>query len=94
MVTDLQILAISLLSVLGAVTTATLGWLESDEPFNPRKYVASLLRATIAGLITALGFSTVTTIDAWDYIVAYLAGAGVDVFGHRIAGNLRRRVTT
>ena len=89
MLTSLEISAIALVSVLGAVVSATLGWLESGEDFDTRKYAASVLRAVIAGLVFAYGFSTFEEATPWLYLAAFLGGAGVDVLGHRAAGTLR-----
>jgi len=86
MLSNIQIVTLSALSVLGAIVSATLGWLESGEPFDGRKYASSVLRAIVAGLVSALGFSTVTSVEPWDYIIAFLGGAGVDVIGKRASG--------
>ena len=93
MVSELEILAIAVVSVLGAVVSATLGWLESEESFDMRKYSASLIRAVFAGLVNAFGFSTVQQIDMWMYIVAFLGGAGIDVLGHRASETMRARLS-
>lgn len=81
-------LLLALAAVLGALFSAALGWLDSGEPFNGRKFMSSILRAIVAGLITAGGFITTgaEVVLLWDYFVAFLVGAGIDVFGHRLAG--------
>jgi len=91
MVATLQILAVTILSILGALFTASLGWLESGEAFVPRKFAASILRAVIAGFVSALGFSTIQIIGPWEYIVAFLTGAGIDVIGNRASGALKAK---
>jgi len=89
--TDINILLLALLSILGALFSAALGWLDSGEPFVPRKFTASILRAIIAGVISALGFSTLETAGPWEYLLAFLSGAGIDVFGNRISGAIASR---
>lgn len=82
---DTQITLI-LLTVLGAIVVAILGWIDSGEPFNPRKFGASMIRAVFAGFISALIFQGTTDATTFTYLCAFLIGAGVDVTGHRIAG--------
>ncbi len=79
-----------LVTVIGAIFVAILGWGESGEPFDARKFGCSLGRAIIAGLIAAMAFQDIQEITAWTYLVAFLLGAGVDVAGHRASGVLRR----
>lgn len=75
-----------LVTVFGAICAAVLGWAESGEIFNPRKFAASIGRAIIAGLLSSLLFQGVTEITIWLFVLALLTGAGVDVVGHRGAG--------
>jgi hypothetical protein len=86
-----SILLLTFLSIVGALFSAVLGWLDSGEPFAPKKFTASILRAVIAGIVSALGFSTLETVAYWDYALAFLAGAGIDVFGNRISGAIASR---
>jgi hypothetical protein len=91
---DIQIVILAFASVLGALTAASLGWLESGEPFNGRTFTSSILRAIIAGIISAGGFSTIVSPAIWDYITAFLAGVAIDVGGNRIAGAISARKAT
>ncbi len=77
-----------LLTVLGAIFVAILGWAESGEPFNPRKFASSMARALLAGFVSALIFAGTTDATIFTYLSAFLIGAGVDVTGHRIAGTI------
>jgi len=79
-----------LLTVLGAITVAILGWIDSGEPFNPRKFASSLLRAVFAGFVSALIFEGTTEATTFTYLSAFLIGAGIDVAGHRLAGTLNQ----
>jgi len=89
--TETNIMLLTFLSIVGALFSAALGWLDSGEDFVPRKFTSSILRAIIAGIISALGFSTIENIAIWDYFLAFLAGAGIDVFGNRAAGAIAAR---
>ncbi|MDO8636422.1 MAG: hypothetical protein Q7R34_09315 [Dehalococcoidia bacterium] len=79
-------LYIALAALLGGLVAALLGWLESNEPFNYRKFSGSAIRALVAGAVFAAGFVLSGTIGILDLLYAFLGCAGVDVFGNRIAG--------
>ena len=81
-------LYISLAAVIGGLTVALLGWMESSDPFNLRKFGGSAIRALIAGAIFAAGYEISDKLGWLDLFYAFLAGAGVDVIGNRIAGKL------
>jgi len=79
-----------LLTVIGAIAVAILGWIESGEPFDQKKFTASMGRAVLGGLLAALIFQGVENPDIWTYVSALLIGAGIDVTGHRLAGTLNQ----
>ncbi len=79
-------LYIALAALLGGLVAALLGWLESSEPFNYRKFCGSAIRSLVAGAIFAAGYALSGTIGILDLLYAFLGGAGVDVIGNRIAG--------
>jgi drug/metabolite transporter (DMT)-like permease len=79
-------LYIALAGLSGGLVAALLGWLESGEPFNPRKFGGSVIRALVAGVIFAVGYQLVDGTSILDLLYAFLGGAGVDVLGNRIAG--------
>ncbi len=76
---------IALAALLGGLAAALLGWLESGEPFNPRKFGGSLIRSLIAAAIFAAGYQS-GSVGVIDLLYAFLGGAGVDVIGNRISG--------
>ena len=78
-------LYIALASLSGGLAAALLGWLESGEPFNPRKFGGSVIRALIAGSVFAVGYHLADGLSILDLLYAFLGGAGVDVLGNRIA---------
>ena len=79
-------LYIALAGLSGGLVAALLGWLESGEPFNPRKFGGSGIRVLIAGIIFAVGYQLSGPLGISDLFYAFLGGAGVDVLGNRIAG--------
>jgi hypothetical protein len=87
----MPVLTIALTAFTGGVASAVLGWLDSHEPFHARKLTASVVRALFAGGIFALGYQFKDGVSNIDLIYAFLAGAGVDVLGNRIAGAIRNR---
>lgn len=90
MLTTIEVLALAFLSVVGALFSAVLGWLDSGDPFNARKFTSSILRAIIAGIIFAAGsFAGLETVVIWDYFVAFVGGAGIEVVGNRLAGAIK-----
>jgi hypothetical protein len=81
-------LYVALAALTGGLAAALLGWLESGEPFNPRKFGGSGIRALIAAVIFAVGYQLSNGIGLLDLFYAFLGGAGVDVLGNRISGKL------
>jgi hypothetical protein len=79
-------LYIALVALLGGLVAAFLGWLESGEPFDPRKFGGSGIRALVAGIIFAVGYQLSGSVTLLDLFYAFLGGAGVDVLGNRISG--------
>ena len=80
-------LYIALAALLGGMVAALLGWLESSEPFNYRKFCGSAIRSLVAGAIFAAGYALSGTIGILDLLYAFLGGAGVDVIGNRFTGS-------
>lgn len=76
-------LSIIAAAALGAVTSALLGWLDSGQPFNPRKFAYSAVHAVVAAGAAAAALTDGTIAGL---IAAFLAGAGVDAVGNRIKG--------
>ncbi len=81
-------LCIALFALLGGLVAALLGWLESGEPFDERKFGGSAIRALIAGIIFAVGYQVTEYFGVVDLFYAFLGGAGVDAIGNRIGGKL------
>lgn len=91
---NLTLFCVTLTAILGTLTAALLGWLDSGEPFNGRKFAASTLHAVVAGIVIVVGYSFRTSVDWFDYLIVFLSGAGVDVTLNRISGAIASRTKT
>jgi hypothetical protein len=87
---DLGILYVSLAAGAGAVVAGILGWLESGEAFSAKKYLPTILRAALAAILAAVATPIVAPIGWVVIISAFVAGAGIDVIGHRVAAAIRK----
>lgn len=85
----MEILFVAVAAFGGGIAAAVMGWLESGEVFIGRKFTASVIRALVAGGVFAVGYTLVGNISIMDIIIAFCAGAGVDVLGNRVAGSIR-----
>ncbi len=67
---------------LGGIVSSLLGWLGTTEPFEPRKFCASALKAFVAALAAAVGGSLIPPVGTLALVLmcitAFLAGVGVD----------------
>lgn len=80
---------------LGGFTLSALGWLESGEPFNPRKNVAAIMVSTMTGLIATVAlvqtelFTNPDTPE-WQLVIAFAtifgASAGFGSMGRKAVG--------
>jgi len=91
---NLTLFCVTLTAILGTLTAAVLGWLDSGEPFNGRKFASSILHAVVAGVVIVIGYSFRTSVDWFDYLIVFLSGAGVDVTLNRISGAIASRNAT
>ena len=89
---EIELVILFLASVLGAVTTSSLGWLDSGYAFDARKFVPGLIRGIIAAIMVFIPASQGylgTTLGLPVILGALLAGMGVDVAVNRLAGILK-----
>ena len=75
----------------GGIAAALLGWIDSAEPFQSRKFGSSVIRALIAGVVFAVGYSFANGLTTIDIGIAFLGGAGIDVLGNRAVGAIKMR---
>lgn len=89
----MEVLWIGLLAFAGGVMAALLGWCESKQPFNAKKFGSSAIRALLAGFGIAIAYNFQNFLTPLDLVAAFLSGAGVDAVGNRIGGILRKPKT-
>ncbi len=87
----MDILCVMVSAFVGGLFAATLGWLDSGDVFIGRKFISSVIRALVASGVFAIGYQLIGTVSIMDIIIAFVAGAGVDCLGNRIAGSIRRQ---
>jgi len=88
---EIELLVLFIATVLGAVTTSGLGWLDSGVAFDARKFVPGVIRGIVAAIIVFIPASAGylgSTLSLVTILGAFVAGMGVDVVGNRIAGIL------
>lgn len=88
----MDLLYVSLAAVGGGVLAGLLGWFSSGISFSARTFAPTVLRALMAGGAIALAYNYVGDVASiTDIVVAFMAGAGMDVVGHRAAGSIISR---
>ena len=67
---------VGLLAAIGAILHGIGAWLDSQEPFNPRLFLKTVITAVVAGAVFAGGYTLIEeTPGTKDYLIAFLAGA-------------------
>ena len=87
----MNIIWIAASAFAGGIGAAVLGWLDSGEAFAVRKFSASVVRALVAAVLLAVGYTFTDGLTLIDIGIAFCGGAGVDVIGNRISGAIRAR---
>lgn len=82
----MELIFIAAAAFAGGVLAALLGWLDSKEDFDPRKFGKSLGFALLAALGFAITYSLTGNIGVRDIFLAILGGAGWDVLTNRALG--------
>ena len=84
MATELQMILIIAITIFGGIISAVLGWADSGDPWDARKFITSTVRSAIGAGLLAFGFQGVTDVTIWVYLSAFMTGAGFDVIGKRL----------
>lgn len=82
----MNLVLIAVAAFVGGMLAAFLGWLDSHEPWDSRKFGKSMGFAILSALGFAIGYSFSNSIGARDIFIAILAGAGVDAISNRAIG--------
>ncbi len=88
----MNIIWVAVSAFIGGLIAAALGWVDSGEPFAPRKFASSVVRAVIAAIVFAVAFNYSNHLSPLDILYAFLGGAGVDCIGNRISGAIRSNI--
>lgn len=88
---DIVWIAVSALG--GGTTAALLGWLESQESFVPKKFMGSVVRALVAAVGFAVGYSYANGVTGLDIAIAFCGGAGFDMLGKTAIGAVRAGIS-
>jgi len=88
----MNVILVGASALVGGMVAAVLGWLDSGEVFEARKFSASIVRALIAGVVFAVGYTYTNSLSPIDIGIAFVGGAGVDVLGNRISGAIKARL--
>ena len=85
------IIWIALAGFCGAITLSMLGWLNSGEAFEPRKFIGSLLTAVITAITiaTTVGYTEDATLI--EIFMAFLMGAGADASRKAVSDAIRNK---
>jgi hypothetical protein len=77
--TGLELLLVILFTVAGALLVSLAGFISSGEKFDLRKFTASAIRTAIAAVATSLTFTFTPPFQPVYLVLAFLAGAGIEV---------------
>ena len=89
---DNALLYIAGVAFIGGITSALLGWLDSNEAFNIRKFTYSIVHSIVAGVGFALTYPYIPPLTAAMLMVAFLGGMGVDAGLNRAEGAIAARL--
>lgn len=84
------ILLIAVAAFVGGIVVALLGWTETKEPFNARKFASSIIRSLIAAVVFAVAYNY-SEVTPLSYLIAFLGGAGVDAGLQRAGAAIANR---
>lgn len=95
---NIDLIGLLIATVVGAIISAVLGWQDNvpnqstPNKFDINKFWPSIVRAIISALAifaaTYTGF--VGDVTIFTYILAFLAGAGIDSAGNKIQGIIQK----
>jgi len=85
----MEVAFIAVSASVGALTLAVLGFLNSGEAFNPRKFIGSAITAIVAGVGVAVAFKYTNGVGLLDILGAFLTGVGADA-GRKALADLTR----
>lgn len=92
MVTEIQVVFLIVAGIIGTLLSIGLGWTESTEPFDVKKFISSLIRGSIGIVIYILGaYALAPSVGVWDYVEIAIFAAGFDALIKRGQGAVQSR---
>ena len=82
----MEVIYVGIAAFLGAIIASLLGWADTSEPFIRRKFLTSAIRGLVGAIGIAVVFNYGGSAGPIMYLLAFLAGAGIDAGGNRVAG--------
>lgn len=73
----------------GALALSFLGFTNSKEPFDMRKFIGSAITAVVSGVGVAVTFNYDNGVTIISYMTAFLTGVGADAGRKVIADSIR-----
>ena len=86
-----NILLVAVAAFAGGILASLLGFLDSGQPFDVRKFGKSLIFALLSGIGFAVSFTYSDSVSVRDLALAVLGGAGVDSLSNRVIGAVKGR---
>lgn len=86
-VMDTLIIAVIIAGIGGALS-AFLGWLDSSEPFDARKFSSGIIRGAIAGAVLATSIEV--DITTRTLILLFFSALGFDVAINKVVKSVKR----
>ena len=81
-----ELAVIAAIAFVGGIVYAFYFWLVSGEPFNGRRFGASIVSALFAGVLFGIGYTFVDKMSIRDLLMAFASGVGVTAAGSKILG--------
>jgi hypothetical protein len=95
MIENLQIIFLIIAGLIGTAIAAILGYTNSAENFDLKKFLSSFIRGSLGIIVYIVGaYALVNLVGTWDYIEVALFAAGFEVIGQRAQGVLALPKTT
>lgn len=88
---EINILGVAAAAFLGGMLVALIGWTESSDTWNWKKFIASVARSLIGAVAMAAAWDYSGATTPIIYLLAAISGAGIEVGGNRIAGAVASR---
>jgi len=87
MLETIQIVLLLVAGIVGTLLSIVLGWSESNDPFDVKKLVSSLIRGSIGAVIYIIGtYAAAINVSIFDYIVVFIFAAGFEALLKRGQG--------